>query len=69
VTLFIKVAVFHCFNSAVCLLIIVNFIETISVEDGNKRTQPSLTNTEYLIIYAEMFSIPLIQLTNIMGNI
>jgi hypothetical protein len=69
-SLFIKVAVFRCFNSAVCLLIIINFVETISVEeDGNERSQPSLTNTVYSIIYAEMFTIPLIKLADIMGNI
>ena len=69
VSLYIKVALFRWFNSAICLSIIIDFIQTISVEDGNEEGEASLPRTVYMIIYAEMFTIPVIKLMDIMGNV
>lgn len=70
VSLYIKVALFRWFNSAICLLLIIDFIHTISVEeDGNKAQETSLPKTVYMIIYAEMFTVPVIKLLDITGNI
>ena len=67
-SLYVKVAIFRWFNSAVCLTIVLSFLDTISAENG-KGTQKSLTHTVYSIIFAEMFTIPIIKLLDIMGNV
>jgi len=68
-SLYIKVAIFRWFNSAVCLLIISSSIETISVEDGNETAKPSLTTMVFAIIFAEMFSGPILKVVDIMGHV
>ena len=75
VSLYIKMALFRWFNSAICLLIITRFVDTISVmerntnmdEEGNTQTKTSYTtqslpSSVYPIIFAEMFTIPLIKM-------
>jgi hypothetical protein len=78
VSLYIKMALFRWFNSAICLLIITRFVNTISVieernthtslNDGEENTQTnyttkqSLPSSVYPIIFAEMFTIPLIKM-------
>jgi hypothetical protein len=68
-SLYIKVAIFRWFNSAVCLLIISSSIEIISVENGNETAKPSLTTMVFAIIFAEMFTVPILKVADIMGNI
>lgn len=68
-SLYVKIALFRWFNSAIALSIVSTFIETISVEDGNEEEKLSLNYKVYPIIFAEMFTIPLIKLLDIMGNV
>eukprot|EP00934_Nitzschia_sp_Nitz4_P009324 Nitzschia sp. Nitz4//scaffold13_size275219//14448//17225//NITZ4_000836-RA/size275219-processed-gene-0.67-mRNA-1//1//CDS//3329535900//9314//frame0 len=67
-SLYIKVALFRLFNSALCLSLVLDFVQTISVQNGNE-SEAGLPATVYMTIYAEMFTIPIIKLVDIMGNI
>lgn len=68
-SLYIKIALFRWFNSAICLSIVVGFIETISIEDGNEEEKQSLTYSVYPLIFAEMFTVPILKMADIVGNI
>ena len=67
-SLYIKMALFRCFNSAIALLIVINFTGTISIEDGNEEDARSLLYSVYSVIFAELFTIPVIKLCDFMGN-
>eukprot|EP00588_Corethron_pennatum_P003274 CAMPEP_0194286204 /NCGR_PEP_ID=MMETSP0169-20130528/32030_1 /TAXON_ID=218684 /ORGANISM="Corethron pennatum, Strain L29A3" /LENGTH=913 /DNA_ID=CAMNT_0039032569 /DNA_START=103 /DNA_END=2841 /DNA_ORIENTATION=+ len=68
-SLYVKIALFRCFNSGVALLLINGFIETISVMETNQDKKKSLIYSVYPVICAELFTIPTIKLLDIMGNI
>ena len=61
-SLYVKVAVFRWFNSAIALTIVIGFSSTISNNDDN-----NLNQNVYNLIYAELFTIPLIKLVDVMG--
>ncbi len=67
-SLFVKMALFRCFNSALALLLVANFTSTISIEDGNEEDGASLIKSVYPVIFAELFTIPVIKLCDFMGN-
>lgn len=66
-SLYIKMALFRCFNSAIALLIVINFTGTISIEDGKEEAR-SLLHSVYSVIFAELFTIPIIKLCDFLGN-
>ncbi len=67
-SLYIKMALFRCFNSAVALLIVINFTGTVSVENGKEEDARSLLHSVYSVIFAELFTIPIIKLSDFLGN-
>jgi len=66
-SLYVKMALFRCFNSAIALSLVTNFTETISVRNGNDD-EDSLLLSVYSVIFAELFTIPIIKLCDFMGN-
>ncbi|KAL3924069.1 MAG: hypothetical protein SGILL_001273 [Bacillariaceae sp.] len=67
-SLYFKITIFRCFNSAVVLSVISSFIETISVEDGAENLQQSLLFKVYPVIVCELFVNPVIDLMDLEGN-
>ena len=67
-SLYVKITIFRCFNSAVVLSVISSFIETISVEDEKEYMQQSLLFKVYPVIVCELFVNPLIDLMDMEGN-
>ncbi len=66
-SLYVKMALFRCFNSAIALILVTNFAGTISVESG-KEEGTSLLFSVYSVIFAELLTIPIIKLCDPMGN-
>lgn len=64
-SLYIKVALFRCFNSAVALLIVKGFTGSVTLDEENKAD--NLNQAVYNLIFAEMFTIPIIKLVDLMG--
>jgi len=64
-SLYVKVALFRWFNSAIALLLVMGFTNTISFSPSNGRD--NLNQAIYNLIFAELFTIPIIKLTDIMG--
>jgi hypothetical protein len=67
-SLYMKITIFRCFNSAVVLSVISSFIETISVEDEKEYMQQSLLFKVYPVIVCELFVNPIIDLMDVEGN-
>ena len=67
-SLYVKIALFRWFNSAIVLSIIFGFIDTISIEDGGKNDTHSLIYSVAPIITAELFMGPFIKVMDISGN-
>lgn len=59
-SVYVKVALFRWFNSGIALLFVMGFTNTISFEPSNGRD--NLNQAVYNLIYAEMFTIPIIKL-------
>jgi hypothetical protein len=68
ISLYMKMTIFRCFNSAIVLSVISSFIETISVENDNESVQQSLLYKVYPVIVCELFVNPLIDLADMEGN-
>ena len=64
-SLYIKVVLFRCFNSAFILLIVKGFTGSITLDEQDKHD--NLNQAIYNLIYAEMFTIPIIKLVDVMG--
>ena len=67
ISLYIKIAVFRCFNSGIILSIFCSFYDTVGLEDN--RQELSLTHVVYPVIFAELLTVPLLKLLDIVGNI
>ena len=65
-SLYIKVALFRWFNSAIAMTIVFGFLESITPDQDKSGTQ-TLPQTAYNVIYAELFTIPIIKLLDIVG--
>lgn len=61
-SLYVKVALFRWFNSAIALTLVIGFVDTISFEGAT-----SLNTSVYNLICAEMFSGSIIKLCDFMG--
>jgi hypothetical protein len=68
ISLYVKITIFRCFNSAIALSVISSFIEYISVEDNNEDMQQSLIYKVYPVIVAELFCTPIVELMDPEGN-
>jgi hypothetical protein len=68
ISLYVKITIFRCFNSAVVLSVISSFIETISVENDNEDRQQSLLYKVYPVIVAELLINPITDLADVEGN-
>ena len=64
-SLYIKMVLFRCFNSAFILLIVKGFTGSITLDEQDKKD--NLNQAIYNLIYAEMFTIPIIKLVDVMG--
>ena len=64
-SLYIKVVLFRIFNSAFALLIVKGFTGSITLDEEDQRD--NLNQAIYNLMYAEMFTIPIIKLVDIMG--
>ncbi|KAL7563221.1 hypothetical protein ACA910_014494 [Epithemia clementina (nom. ined.)] len=64
-SLYIKVALFRWFNSGIALLLVTRFTDTISFNPFNGGD--SLNQGVYNIIFAELVTIPIIKLVDIIG--
>mmetsp|Transcript_37390 Transcript_37390/g.112020 ORF Transcript_37390/g.112020 Transcript_37390/m.112020 type:complete len:983 (-) Transcript_37390:2665-5613(-) len=67
-SLYVKIAVFRWWNSAIALSIVFRFIETISIEDGNEEERQSLTYSVAPVILAELLMNPIIKLMDPVGT-
>ena len=68
-SLYVKIALFRWFNSAIVLSIIFGFIETISIKEGGEDNMLSLIFTIVPIIHAELTMGPLLKVLDIGGFI
>ena len=62
-----KMVLFRCFNSASILLIVKGFTGSITLDEQDKKD--NLNQAIYNLIYAEMFTIPIIKLVDVVGII
>jgi hypothetical protein len=68
ISLYVKITIFRCFNSAIVLSVISSFIEYISVQDGKENLQQSLIYNVYPVMVAELFCTPILELMDPVGN-
>ena len=67
-SLYIKLALFRCFNSGLVLQLVTNFIDTISLKKNSGNHEYTLVYVVFPVIFSELFTIPIIKMCDFKSN-